>query len=255
MLGLPGRKLFVTDQGCGDAVIMLHGLGGTTSMYQPQGMTLAATHRVVRIDFAGAGRSPYRGPLSIESWADDVLGVLDALRIESACFVVHSLATLVVAEVISRNANYVRALVALGPVRSQPDTAKAATLKRAQTVRDGGMEKVVDGVVDMAVSEFAKRKKPLVGALVRESVLGQNPAGYAASCVALAAADEPRWSDVVMPTWLVGGSDDRLAPPDLIDTIADQIPNARREGAPGAGHWLSLEEPDYVTEIVQRALA
>jgi len=55
---LSDRNLFVTDAGEGDPVVMLHGLGGTSSMYQPQAAALVETNRVVRIDLAGSGRSP-----------------------------------------------------------------------------------------------------------------------------------------------------------------------------------------------------
>ncbi|MCF6389693.1 alpha/beta hydrolase [Mycobacterium sp. MBM] len=252
---LSDRNLFVTDAGEGDPVVMLHGLGGTSSMYQPQAAALVETNRVVRIDLAGSGRSPHDGPLSIESWADDIVSVLGALGIDHAVFVAHSLGTLVAVDIARRYPSLVTSLVALGPVRAQPSKVKEATRARAQTVRQLGMESIVDGVLSVALSDAARRDKPVVAAFIRESLLAQPPLGYSASCEALAAVEDPRWTAVAVPTWLVNGTDDKLAAPQLVDAIQADVPHASRVEVPGAGHWLSVEEPELVTDIVRKALS
>ena len=43
--------------GEGPAVVMVHGLGGTSNAFQPQ-MEALRSYRVVRIDLPGSGRSP-----------------------------------------------------------------------------------------------------------------------------------------------------------------------------------------------------
>lgn len=259
-ISLDGRTIFVTDEGAGSAdraVVMLHGLGGTTSMFQPQAPVLAEKARVVRIDLAGSGLSTYdpaTGPLGVAGWADDVVGVLDALGVGRATFVAHSLGTLVAAEIAVRHPGRVDRIVALGPVRAQPETVKAATRERAATVRAGGMETVVDAVVGVAVSERAKQQEPLVATFVHASLLAQEPQGYAASCEALAAAEEPRWGDIAAPVWLVGGTGDRLSTPETADAIEALLPDVRRVRVPDAGHWLSIEEPELVTQVVRDAI-
>ena len=80
--GLPdieGRNLAVEDEGSGPAVLMLHGLGGTTSVFQVQAEVLSSAFRVLRMDFRGAGRSPLAEGVSIAGHVDDALAVMSTL--------------------------------------------------------------------------------------------------------------------------------------------------------------------------------
>lgn len=49
-----GRQLAVESAGAGPAVVFLHGIGGTSNVYQVQAEALAPDHQVIRPDFAGA---------------------------------------------------------------------------------------------------------------------------------------------------------------------------------------------------------
>ena len=47
--------------GAGPPVVLIHGLGGTTTVYDPQAAALAEGHTVLRYDLSGHGRSPGDG--------------------------------------------------------------------------------------------------------------------------------------------------------------------------------------------------
>ena len=53
-----GKELAVEVEGDGPAVLLVHGLGGTSNFYQVQTDALVDRFRVIRVDSAGAGRSP-----------------------------------------------------------------------------------------------------------------------------------------------------------------------------------------------------
>ncbi|RYY52990.1 MAG: alpha/beta fold hydrolase, partial [Comamonadaceae bacterium] len=50
------EKMLVEDEGEGDAVVCLHGLGGTSNTWTPL-MPALAGYRVIRPDLPGSGRS------------------------------------------------------------------------------------------------------------------------------------------------------------------------------------------------------
>ncbi|NVL89210.1 alpha/beta fold hydrolase, partial [Escherichia coli] len=60
------KRLFVEDTG-GEkpAVVFVHGLGGTTTFYEPLVPALEGDFRLVRVDFDGHGRSPLTGPVTV----------------------------------------------------------------------------------------------------------------------------------------------------------------------------------------------
>jgi 3-oxoadipate enol-lactonase len=58
LLDIEGRSLAVEDEGSGPAVLMLHGLGGTTSIFQVQAEALSPAFRVLRMTSVGRAARP-----------------------------------------------------------------------------------------------------------------------------------------------------------------------------------------------------
>ena len=65
-------RVVVEEEGVGDAVVCVHGLGGSSNTFTPL-MPALARHRTIRIDLPGSGRSQSaEGPLSMARYADAV---------------------------------------------------------------------------------------------------------------------------------------------------------------------------------------
>jgi pimeloyl-ACP methyl ester carboxylesterase len=58
---------------------------------------------------------------------------------------------------------------------------------------------------------------------------------------------------VELPVTVVVGSKDRLTPPRQSRRLADVVPGASLQVIPGAGHMLSLEAPDELADLIERA--
>ena len=80
----------VTDEGHGVAVVALHGLPGTVRDFRWLGAALAGRVRLVRVDLPGFGGTP-RGGRTVALRARFVVDVLDALGIERAVLLGHSM--------------------------------------------------------------------------------------------------------------------------------------------------------------------
>jgi 3-oxoadipate enol-lactonase len=249
-----GKELAVEIAGNGPAVLLVHGLGGTSNFYQVQADALAASHTVIRVDSAGAGRSPVTDGISVESHADDLAALLDALDVDSAAVVGHSMGTLVVRSLAARYPAKVSALALLGAVREPAEAGRKAQHDRAAVLRDKGTAAVAPGVVANALSETTRRDKPEVAAFVRELIMRQDAEGYARNCEALAAATDPGPIDPKLPLLLVTGSDDKVGPPEASTELADAHGNAVVEIIPGIGHWTALEAAGPVTELLRKFL-
>ncbi len=241
------RRLFVEKTGSGPTVVLIHGLGGATTVYEPQVAALAETHTVVRYDLSGHGRSPYAGAPSIDGWVQELADLLEAEGIEQTALVAHSMGTLVANTFAARHPERVVKMALLGAVRAQNDQAKAATRGRARTVRGGGMSAVADAIVAAALSRSTHRDRPVTVAAVRELLLGQDPEGYAGACEALAAAAEPDFAAIDTPVLLITGDEDKVSPVATNEALFATYPNAQLHVLEGVGHWHSLEDPAAVT--------
>jgi pimeloyl-ACP methyl ester carboxylesterase len=242
-----GKEIFVEVVGEGPAVVFVHGLGGTTNFYQPQAAALAKRHQVVRFDLPGAGRSPLTGTPSIESFADDILAVMEQCELPSASIVGHSMGTIAVQYFAAHHPDKVSRIALLGPVREQAPAAKEATRQRAAIVREQGMVAVADTIVAAATSEETRRDRPAVAAFVRELLMGQDPMGYAAHCEALANATAVDLAKIEAPVLLLTGTEDKVGAPATAEAMFKELANASYELIPGIGHWTAIEAAPRVT--------
>jgi pimeloyl-ACP methyl ester carboxylesterase len=249
-----GKELAVEVDGEGPAVLLVHGLGGTSNFYQAQTDALADRFRVIRVDSAGAGRSPVSDGISVESHADDLAAVLDELGVDTASVVGHSMGTLVVRALAARHPDKVSALALLGAVREPAEAGRQAQRDRAAVLRAKGTAAVAPGVVANALSETTRRDKPEVAAFVRELVMRQDAEGYARNCEALAAATDPGPVPAGLPLLLITGTDDKVGPPEASQELADTHGNATVEILPGVGHWTALEAARPVTDHLLKFL-
>jgi len=64
MARINGKELAIEKQGGGDALVMVHGLGGTSNTYTPIIGPLSRFFTIIRFDLEGSGRSPRTGELS-----------------------------------------------------------------------------------------------------------------------------------------------------------------------------------------------
>lgn len=251
-------RLAVEVQGEGDAVVCLHGLGGTSNNWTP---VMAALERlkVVRIDLPGSGRSHrVEGPLSIARYVESVLAVCGRLGIERMHLVAHSLGTIVAQHLAVAEPARVRSLVLFGPLLCPPEAARPNTRARAEKARSegvAGMAAIADAIVAGATSADTREHRPLAVALVRESLMRQDPDGYARSCEALADAQAAAIDAIAAPTLLVTGEDDAIAPPQSVRGMQQRIRGSRLVVYPRCGHWTTFERPDECTRDLREFLA
>lgn len=244
-------RLHVEDSGTpGPAVVLVHGLGGTTTFYDPVVPALSEHFRVLRFDLEGHGRSPLGGHVSIATYTRDLAALIESHSDGHAHVVGHSMGTLVVQQLASTRPELVDSVVLLGPVRAQPDAAKGVTRARAATVRADGMTGVAETVATNATSPTARATNPLVFGTVRELLLGQDPEGYARGCEALAAAENPDLTGIVAPVLLLTGSDDKVSPPTTSEAMAAELKDATMAVTDGCGHWTVTEAPDFVADQI-----
>jgi pimeloyl-ACP methyl ester carboxylesterase len=241
-------KIAVEDEGDGDVVVCVHGLGGTSNTWTPL-MGALSRHRVVRMDLPGSGRShaALSGPLSIARWVDAMEAVCSRLGIARAHWVGHSMGTIVCQHLAVAQPKLVRSLALFGPLMAPGEPARAAIRARGAKARDegmAGMHEIALALVQAATSAETRERAPLATAFVRESLMRQDPLGYARSCEALADAQPAAVERIDVPTLLVTGDEDGVAPPQAVRAMAERMARARVTVLNRCGHWTPIERPD-----------
>ena len=149
----------------------------------------------------------------------------------------------------------VRSLALFRPLLAPPEPARAAIRARGEKARTGGvpaMQEIADALVVAATSSETRAKRPTAVAFVRESIMRQDPDGYARSCEALVAALSADTTRIDCPTLLVTGDEDAVAPPQSVRMMAQKIAGSRVDVLRGCGHWTPIEKPEECSDLLRR---
>lgn len=110
-------KLAIQEVGDGPPVLMLHGLGGTKISFLPTQAALAPDFRTIAVDLPGFGDSdkPLPGSYDAKFFAKWVIGLMDALELERAHVIGHSMGGRVAIELGMSHADRIDCLALMTP--------------------------------------------------------------------------------------------------------------------------------------------
>lgn len=248
------QGMAVEIDGQGEDLLCIHGLGGSSNTWTPLLPALQG-FRVIRPDLPGSARSLLpEGGLSIAGYVAALLRMLQALDIVSVHVLAHSMGTIVAQHLAVQAPQQVRSLALFGPLTAPPDAGRPHIEARAALARGGvaQLQEIANAIVQGATSKETKAQQPAVLALVRESIMRQSPQGYAQSCEALARAQSAAIEQIAVPTLLLTGDQDGVAPPASVAAMAARLPQARQVVFEGCGHWTPYEMPAGCMQELER---
>ncbi len=232
-------QLFYDLAGPGGAPVVAfsNSIGTTIEMWDAQAQALAGRYRVLRYDARGHARSPVVDqPATIETLADDLAGLLDALGITRAHVVGLSLGGMTAQALAASRPDRVHGLVLMATSAYMPE----GWAERAALVRDKGMGAIVDAVMARWFTP-AFQDTPLATAL-RERFLQIDPRGYAVCCGVIGAMDlRPSNASIRAPTLILAGAEDPATLPSMGEDIRTRILDAELVVLPRAAHILAIE--------------
>jgi 3-oxoadipate enol-lactonase/4-carboxymuconolactone decarboxylase len=230
-------------------VAFSNSIGTTLEMWDAQARALSGRYRVLRYDTRGHGRSPVVDqPASIDTLADDLSGLLDALDVARAHVVGLSLGGMTAQAFAARQPRRVLGLVLMATSNYLPHGWE----QRAALVRAQGMGAIIDAVLTRWFTPAFLQSAPPVVAALRERFLRCDPRGYAVCCGAIGAMDlRPGNAAIAAPTLIIAGANDPATPPAMSEDIRSRIAGAELLVLPRAAHILAVEQ----AALVNRHLA
>ena len=262
-LAVAGRRVKLAEWGRGPAVVLLHGLTGSTAYLRPYAEALARTHHVVAIDLPGHGGSDMIEPFSLPEAVRTMADAAATIGAERPVVLGHSFgAPLAVAWAAERP---VAGVVACSPVGMVP-----LQLRRARLVLPFHRAlALTEPAWGAAAASLAPSRRVVFGWFVGMAGLdGLDPAlgrqmvrdaGRAAPVVrpvlpALAALDLAAVAGAVSAPALVLWGDLDASGWESGPPLAAAL-RGSSEVLPGVGHMPMLEAPYAFTVAVRRFLS
>jgi pimeloyl-ACP methyl ester carboxylesterase len=267
-----GRHLAVRRAGTGPTVVLIHGMAGSLTTWDPVFAELARSCDVIAVDLPGHGTSSrLRGDYSLGSLAASVRDVLDELGVRTATIVGHSLGGGIAMQFMYQFPERCERLVL---VSSGGLGREVTPLLRALAVPGAGL--ALAGVARIQhqrhvaaagrfVRPLARRVWNDLPYMVRQLATLDDPETRRSFLATIHAVIEVGGQGINatdrlhlaagLPTLIVWGEDDRIIPSDHGSAAAELVPGCRFELIPGAGHYPHEDDPELFARVVSDFVA
>ena len=214
------------------------------------------TLRVIGWDSPGYGGSddpPPANPLAAD-YAKALVGFLNALSLDQVDLIGHSMGAIVAGCFAGLHAKRVRRLILSG--------ARAGASRRGAAA--SGYDQRLEELKTLSPEEFGTRRAEGMVAAGADAAVRERTAriaaearlsGYEAACHMLSHSDNTEaLRQLPMQTLIVGGAEDRIAPPEEARHLLSLIPDAKLVLIDGAGHAPYAERSDQYNAAIAEFL-
>ncbi len=239
-------------------LLLIHGFPLDSAMWDAQLEGLADRAYVIAPDLRGHGQSDRpAGAYSMDQHADDLAALLEQLGVRKAVVAGLSMGGYVAFAFWRRHAERVAGL-ALVDTRANADTEEGRSNREATIgrVRERGVAALTEDMMPKLLSPENLNDAQVAGR-VREMILRQPAEGMMTALAAMRDREDstPTLATITVPTYVIGGEHDLIAPAEVTVTMAKQIRDARSVLIMNAGHMAPVENPQEVNMALSELLS
>lgn len=233
-------------------IMFIHGAGDSAAVWERQLASLSGEHQLAAIDLPGHGaRLAEQAHTDHTANAAELARALEGAGMQHPVLVGHSMGGAVALTYLLGSETAGAGSIPQGSVRGLALVGSGARLRIQPAFLEAARERA-------QAAPAVPLAEPLVPA---ERCLGPNPsaetlawlAAHTGRATAQAAYADfqandafdvmARLGEILVPTLIVGGADDSMAPAKFQQYLAENVPNARIVLLPGAGHYPMAEQP------------
>jgi pimeloyl-ACP methyl ester carboxylesterase len=234
-----GREFKILTRGNGpETFVLVPGIGVSPRYFVPLARELAAFGAVHSVELPGFGctRAP-RQALSMQDFARLVRGALDATGVGPAVLVGHSMGCQITAEMTAARSELTRGLVLLGPTTNR---------KERGALQQG-----------WRLFQDTLREPPQVNYVVLGDYVRSSKRWYLTTVPEMVGHRlEETLAKIDVPTLVMRGERDPIAPREWIAELGMACPGARVAEVPGEAHVMMFRRPrtvaGYCLELAAR---
>jgi CubicO group peptidase (beta-lactamase class C family)/pimeloyl-ACP methyl ester carboxylesterase len=245
--------------GKGEPLVLVHGHSFDRRMWDPQFAELSKHYRVIRYDLRGYGLSDLPAEGRDFRHADDLVALLDHLKIPKAHVVGLSLGGFVVGDLLALHPERIlSATIASSGVHEGPGSRKiegrelAARIAEIEQLRLEGIEGFKarwTAALERGAGPRAEKIYPLLSAMINDWSAWQPPHVEPALVLGPQAIELIQAKKPKMPVlWLAGANDYNKAQEAKFAVV---LPQMKTVVIPDAGHLSNLEQPEAFTKALR----
>jgi pyruvate dehydrogenase E2 component (dihydrolipoamide acetyltransferase) len=260
--GLP-MAFFDDGKPDGDVILFIHGLAGNVTHWVHVAPAFLQTHRVIGVDLPGMGETPplARG-YSIEAFSEQVVGLLETLKIDKALLVGHSLGGMVSMEVYKRARERVRGMLLVGSAGFIP-VPKPLRAAGRLVLNEQLLKRLLPHVWQNILGTVFERDNEYTRQFIQSVSDTYDPVEDVYPIAAVMSGlkqdflyrnYEALLDELQVPLHLLWGQKDRLTPAVHLPRLASRSRLVRVELVAECGHMPNIETPHRVVQAVERLI-
>jgi pimeloyl-ACP methyl ester carboxylesterase len=255
-----GIKIHYEMHGKGSPLVLIAGLGYPAWQWQHMIPYLSRWLRVIAFDNRGVGETDKpAGPYTARLLADDTAALMDALNIESAAIMGHSMGGFIAQELALSHPERVSKLILsstnFGGPHHVPVTPEAMAVLSDMT--SDPITRFKNGLVVSTAPGFTEQHPEIIQEWLDWRIAHPiDLAGYQAQMaiglglISEAASFENKLPNISAPTLILFGVYDKVVPPANAELLASKIPHSHVVLLDNAGHFFPMEVPQAASQVV-----
>lgn len=238
------------EGGTARVIVLIHAFPLAASMWVPQLSLPPDGWRLIAPDLRGFGGSPLADQetaLSMDDYAVDVIGLMHELGVTGAVVGGVSMGGYVTFALLRRAPELVKGLI-LADTRAGADTLEARGQRRGilALLDREGPSGVAREMMPKLLGTTSRAERPEIEATVRQTIKQQSASAIRGAIIRMMDRPDamPLLVRVTVPTLVMVGEEDEIAPETEARRIVEAVPHAELQVLPKCGHLSSLERPE-----------
>lgn len=234
-------------------MLFVHGVGSTAAIWDYQLQALNDAYRCFAVELRGNGvpkPEPAPSEITRKGFVDDVLAIADAADAERFHFVGCSLGGVVGFELWKRAPQRLCSLTFVGSFAWYPDSEAYVQSVIAAVEAAGTMERFAHERAKKLGMPPGRRTDETIEQMACKTV----PSYIASTHATWTGEYRDLLGGITVPTLVICGGRDAVAPPSFSQEIAAGIAGAQLEILPEAGHVTNADAPDRFNDLLRAFL-
>jgi pimeloyl-ACP methyl ester carboxylesterase len=241
--------------GSGYPLLMVMGYGSTMNLWEPGLiLQLASRFRVIIFDNRGIGNSGTgTREFSIEQFAEDTSGLIDALGIQQTHVLGWSMGSLIAQELVLRYPSKVNKLILYAAhcnARMFPPSLEI--IQQLTDTTGTPQERGMRYIGTLFPNDWLQNHGERIGEVFFRPMgdIPEETVGRQAMAIDAWKGTTDRLGEICSPVLIITGVEDRLVIPQNARFLSENIPNAQLALIENGGHGLMFQFPDIFCEKV-----
>lgn len=242
----------------GAPLVILHGLYGNQANWATHARHLAQNYTVVAFDARNHGQSPHADSMTLDEMAIDVADTMDALGLDDAHLLGHSMGGKTAMLLALRKPERVRSLVVVDIAPVAYERGLDPVLNALCSLDLGQVKSRSDADAQLAERLTSKPVRDFLLTNLQRSADGGYEWRINLPVIRRYFDDITGWPAEQLsyegPTLFIRGDESSYVQPEYHAAMREQFPNGTLKSLAGAGHWVHSEKPEAVQRLVENFL-